>query len=63
MKKFVSEAFKCAISGKPYADEASHAEGCVNPNIQENYNLTNKNISVDYPDMLLPIAKICRVKN
>ena len=43
-------------------EEASHIEGCVNPNIQEKYNLTHKTSSVDYSDMLLPLTKICRVK-
>ena len=34
MKKFVSEIFKCTRSGKPGTEEASHIEGCVNPDIQ-----------------------------
>ena len=43
MKKFLSEIFKHNRSGKPDTEEASHIEGCVNPNIQEKYNLTKKN--------------------
>ena len=35
MKKFISEIFKHTGSGKPDAEEASHIEVCVNPNIQE----------------------------
>ena len=62
MKNFVSEIFKRTLSGKPDAEEPSHIEVCVNPNIQEKYNLTNKTSSVDYADMLLPLTKICRVK-
>ena len=42
MKKFVSEIFKRNISGKPDVEEASHIEGCVNPNIQDKYNLAHK---------------------
>ena len=63
MQKFVSKLLKQNISGKPDAEEASHIEGYLNPNIQENYNLTHKNSSVDYADILLPLTKICRVKN
>ena len=62
MNKFVSKTFKHNRSGKPDAEEASHIEGCVKPNIQENYNLTHKTSSVYYADMLLPLTKICRVK-
>ena len=62
MKNFVSEIFKRTRSGKPYAEEASHIERCVNPNIQEKYNLIHKTSSVDYPDMLMLLTKICRVK-
>ena len=42
MKKFVSEIFKNNRSGKSDAEEASHIEECVKPNIQDNYNLTHK---------------------
>ena len=63
MNKLVSEIFKRTISGKQDAEETSHIEGCVNPNIQKKYNLTHKTLSVDYADMLLPLKNICRVKN
>ena len=63
MKKFVSEIFKRKKSGKLEAEEASHIEICVNPNIQEKYNLTHKTSSVYYSDMLLPLKNIRRVKN
>ena len=63
MRKFVSEIFKFNRSGKLDAEEASHIEGCVNPNIQEKYNLTPKTSPVDYADILLTLTKICRVKN
>ena len=43
MKKFVSKILENNRSGKPDTEEASHIEGCVNPNIQEKYNLTKKN--------------------
>ena len=62
MKKFVSEIFKLSRSGKSDAEEASHIEGCAKPNIQEKYNLIHKTSSVDYPDMLMLLTKICRVK-
>ena len=62
MKNFVSEIFKRTISGKVDAEEDSHIEVFVNPNIQEKYKLTHKTLSVDYADMLLLITKICRVK-
>ena len=61
-KKFVSEIFKCNRSGKPDKEEASHIEWFVNPNMQDNYNLTNKNSPVDYADMLLPLKKIMQGK-
>ena len=61
MKKFVSEIFKRTTLGKLYTEESSHIEGCVNPNIQDKYNLTHKDSSVDYADMLLTLKK-CRVK-
>ena len=57
MKKFLSEIFKLTRSGKPDAEEASHIEGCVNPNIQEKYNLTHKTTPLDYADMLLSLTK------
>ena len=63
MKKFVSEISKRTRSDKPDAEEASHIEGCVNPNIQKKYNPAHKNSSVYYADILLPLTKICRVKN
>ena len=63
MKNSVSEIFKSTIPGKPDAKEVSHIEGCVNPNNQEKNNLTPKNSSVEYSDMLLPLTKICRVNN
>ena len=63
MKKFLSEIFKRNISGKPDVEEASQIEGRVNQNIQGKYNLAANNSSVDYSDMLLPLTKICRVKN
>ena len=63
MKKFVSKIFKNNRSGKPDAEVASQIEGCVKPNIQDKYNLTKKTSSLDYADMLLPLTKICRVKN
>ena len=63
MKNFVSEILKRTRSGKPDAEEASHIEGCVNPNIQEKYNLTHKTSSVDYADMLLTLTNLFEVKN
>ena len=63
MKKFVSEIFKCTILGKLDAEEASHIEVCVNPNIQEKYKLAPKNSPVDYADMLLPLTKNMQGKN
>ena len=62
MNKFVSKIFKHNRSGKPDAEEASHIEGCVNPNINEKYNLTHKTSSLYYADILLPLTKIFRVK-
>ena len=63
MKKFVSKIFKRTISWKSDAEDDSHIEGCVKPNIQEKYNIAHKTLSVDYDDMLLPLTKIFRVKN
>ena len=63
MNKSVSEIFKRTRSGKPYAEEGSHIEGYVNPNICDTYKLTKNSSSVDYVDILLPITEICRVKN
>ena len=63
MKKFVREIFKFTGSGKTDSEDASHIEGCVNPNIQGNYSLNHNTSSVDYADMLLPLTKIFRVKN
>ena len=63
MKEFVGVIFKRTRSGKPYAGEASHIEGCVNPKIQEKYNLTPENSSVDYADLLLPLTKNIQGKN
>ena len=57
MKKFMNEIFKHNRLEIPDAEEASHIEGCVNPMIQDKYNLTHKNSSVDYSDMLLPLTK------
>ena len=62
MNKFASKIFKHNRSGKPYAEEDSHIEGYVNPNIKEKYNLTHKTSSVDYAGMLTYLTKICRVK-
>ena len=42
MKKFVSEIFKHTRTGKPDTEEASHISVCVEPKIQEKYNLTPK---------------------
>ena len=42
MNKSVSEIFKRTRSGKLDAEEASQIEVCVNPDIQEKYNLTHK---------------------
>ena len=58
MNKFVSEIFKSNRSGKQDTEEDSHIEGCVNPNVQEKYNITHKTSSVDYADMLMPLTKI-----
>ena len=41
--------------GVNFSEEASHIEGCVNPNIKEKYNLTHKTSSVYYGDMLPPL--------
>ena len=57
MKNFVSEILKLTRSGKPDAEEASKIEGCVNPNIQDKYNLTPKKSPVDYADMSIPLKK------
>ena len=62
MRKIVSEIFKRTRSGKPDAEEVSHIELCVNPNIQDKYNLTHKTSLVDYSGMLLPLTKIFKVK-
>ena len=51
----LSEIFKRTRPGKPDAEEASHIEVCMEPNIQEKYNLTPKNSPVDYANMLLPL--------
>ena len=59
----MSEIFKRNRSGKLDAEEASHIEGCVNPNIQGKYKLTHKTPSVYYADMLLPLTKTFTVKN
>ena len=63
MKNFVSEIFKRTRAGKPDADEASHIEGCTNPNIQDKYKLTPKTSPVDYDEMLLPLTKSMQGKN
>ena len=63
MKKFVSEIFKRTRLSKLDVEEASHIEGCVNPDIQDKYNLTHKTSSLDYADMILPLTKICSVQN
>ena len=63
MKNFVSEIFKRTRSGKPDVEKASHIERFLNPDIKEMYKLTPKTSSVYYADMLLPLTKICRVKN
>ena len=63
MKNVLNEIFKRTRSGKPNMEEALHIEGCVNPKIQENYNLTPKTSPVNYADMLLILKKLCRVKN
>ena len=63
MKKFVSKIFKCTTSGKPDMEEAPHIEVRINTKIREKYNITPKNSTVDYDDMLLPLTKIFRVKN
>ena len=34
IKMFASGMFKFTISGKLYLEEATHIEGCVNPNTQ-----------------------------
>ena len=57
MKNFVSEIFKLTRSGKPDAQEASHIEVCVNPNMKEIYKLTPKTSPVSYAEMLLPLTK------
>ena len=63
MNNSANEIFKRTIAGKYYAEKAPHIEGYVNPNICDKYNLTKNSSSVDYSDMLLPLTKICRVKN
>ena len=63
IKTFVSKIFKRARSGKQDVGEASHIEGFLNPHIQEKYNLNKKNSSVYYADMLLPLTKVCKVRN
>ena len=62
MKNLVSEIFKITRSGRQDVGEASHIEGCVNPKIQENYNLNPKTSPVDYSDMLMPLTKNIRCK-
>ena len=51
MRKFLSEIFKLNRSWKPDAEEASHIEGCMNPNIQDKYILTPKTTPVDFADI------------
>ena len=63
IKNILSEIFKHTRLGKPDVEEAPRIEGCVDSNIQENYNLTTKTLPVDYADILLYITKISRVKN
>ena len=63
MKKFVIKKINFTISGKPYAEEYSHVEGCVNPKIWEKYNLSPITSPVSYADMLPPLTKKFRVKN
>ena len=57
MKKFVSEIFKRTRSGKPDAEEASHIEGCMNPKIQDKYDLIPKTSLVYCDDVLLSLPK------
>ena len=57
MKKFVSEIYKRTISVKPDVEEASHIEVCLNPKIQDKYNLTPKTSPLDYSGILMPLAK------
>ena len=62
VKKCVSKIIKHTRSGKLDEEEATHIEGCVNPNINERYNLTPKNSPVHYADMLLTLTKNMLVK-
>ena len=57
MNKFLSKILKRTRSEKLDAGEDSHIEVCVNPKIQDKYNLTPKTSPVDYYDMLLPLTK------
>ena len=57
MKKLSSEMLKSTRPGKPDSEDASHIEGCVNPKIQEKYNITTKTSPVYYSYMLLHVTK------
>ena len=54
----MSEIFKRTRLGKPDSEEYSHIEECVNPEIQEKYNITPKTSSLYYDDILLSLTKI-----
>ena len=51
IKNVVNEIFKLTISGKSDTEEAPIIEGYKNTNIQEKYNITHPNSTVDYADM------------
>ena len=60
MKRFVSEMFRCTRLGKINAEEDSHIEGCVKPNIQQKYDLNSKTSPLGYSDMFLAQWKIMK---
>ena len=63
MKKFASGIFKDIRSGKLDVEEDPRIEQCLNPNIQEKYNLTSKTSPADYAYMLLTLTKNMQGKN
>ena len=57
IKKFASEIFKHTRPGKSDVEETRLIERCVNPKIQEKYNLPSKISPADYADFLLLLTK------
>ena len=63
MKNFASEILKRTRPGKSDVEESTHIEGCVNPKIQENHNLTPKNSLAYYYDSMLLKNKCSPFRN